>query len=96
MSVRETLAAIAASARENYGAGQNMRVRASGVVHAVTLTRWLARELMPSPACMVGVGGWDPYAAHPDPGPVTCRRCLRLQAPMPPGVQQLALFSTEA
>lgn len=92
MSVRETLAVIAASTRDAYAAGENMRVRSSGVVHAVTLTRWLAGELLPGPACMVGVAGWDPYAAHPDAGPVTCRRCLGLRAPPPPGVDQLTLF----
>ncbi|GAA3196415.1 hypothetical protein [Actinocorallia longicatena] len=91
-SPRATLAAIAATARDAYGPAHHMRVRASGIVHAVTLTRWLAGELLPGPACMVGVSGWDPYAAHPDPGEVTCRRCLRLRTPEPPGVEQLELF----
>ncbi|WP_198653638.1 hypothetical protein [Actinocorallia populi] len=64
-------------------------------MHAVTLTRWLADELLPGPACMAGVAGWDPYAAHPDRGEVTCRRCLRLADPQPQGVDQLALFTVD-
>ncbi|GLK15479.1 hypothetical protein [Streptosporangium carneum] len=40
---------------------------------------------------MVGVSGWDPGAAHPDRGPVTCRRCLKLTGTEPPG-EQLELF----
>lgn len=91
-SARDALAVIAASAREEYAAGQNLRVRSSGVVHAVTLTRWLGGELLPGPACMVGVAGWDPYAAHPEHAPVSCKRCERLAAPAPPGVDQLELF----
>ncbi len=91
-SIRETLALIAATARESYGPDTRLQVRSSGVVHAVALTRWLAGELLPGPACMVGVSGWDPYAAHAVHGAVTCRRCLRLQAPAPPGVEQLELF----
>lgn len=89
---RAALALIAATARDSYGPGDHIQVRASGVVHAVTLTRWLAGELLPGPACMVGVSGWDPYAAHPARGPVTCLRCLRLNAQPPPGVTQLELF----
>jgi hypothetical protein len=92
MDTREALAHIAATARDAYGPDAHMQVRSSGVVHAVALTRWLAGELLPGPACMVGVSGWDPYAAHPSHGEVTCRRCLRLQAPSPPGVEQLELF----
>ena len=91
-SPRQVLAEIAASARENYGPGAHMQVRSSGIIHAVVLTRWLAGELLPGPACMVGVSGWDPYAAHPVHGSVTCGRCLRMQAPTPPGIEQLPLF----
>jgi hypothetical protein len=94
-AAREALAAIAASAREAYGPGDNMRVRSSGVVHALTLTKWLADELLPGPACMVGVAGWDPYAAHPERGPVTCRRCLRLTDARPVDADQLALFDPD-
>ncbi|MFD0889576.1 hypothetical protein ACFQ08_33995, partial [Streptosporangium algeriense] len=43
---------------------------------------------------MVGVSGWDPGAAHPDRGPVTCRRCLKLTGHEPPG-EQLTLFCTD-
>ena len=92
-SPRQVLAEIAATARESYGPDTRLQVRSSGVVHAVVLTRWLAGELLPGPACMVGVSGWDPYAAHAVHGAVTCRRCLRLQAPAPPGVEQLKLFN---
>lgn len=42
---------------------------------------------------MVGVAGWDPSAAHPDSGPVTCKRCLRLREEVPPGIEQLELFA---
>jgi hypothetical protein len=91
-STREALAAIAASARNAYRNGDKMRVRSSGVIHDIALTRWLAGELLPGPACMVGVSGWDPYAAHPVQGEVTCLRCLRLKTPAPPGVEQLELF----
>lgn len=87
-----TLASIAATARNAYGPGDRMQVRSSGVVHDIALTRWLGGELLPGPACMVGVSGWDPYAAHPVRGDVTCLRCLRLKAPSPPGVEQLGLF----
>ncbi|GAB2838335.1 hypothetical protein GCM10022221_42190 [Actinocorallia aurea] len=89
---RAALAHIAAAARDSYRPGDHIRVRSSGVVHALTLTRWLAGELLPGPACMVGVSGWDPYAAHPAASPVTCLRCLRLTDPPPPGVTQLPLF----
>lgn len=89
---REALALIAATARDAYPTGVHLQVRSSGVVHDVALTRWLAGELLPGPACMVGVSGWDPGAAHPSSGEVTCRRCLRLHAPSPPGIEQLELF----
>ncbi|WP_245966291.1 hypothetical protein [Sphaerisporangium album] len=56
------------------------------------MTRWLGGHLMPGPACMVGVSGWDPGAAHPDHGPVTCRRCLKLQGQGDAGAGQLDLF----
>ncbi|GAA0970987.1 hypothetical protein [Actinocorallia libanotica] len=92
-AAHEALAAIAAAARDAYGSGQNMRVRSSGVVHAVTLTTWLQGLRLPGPACMVGVAGWDPSAAHPEHGEVTCRRCLRLSDARPEAdVDQLALF----
>lgn len=91
-SIRTALAVIAATARDAYGPDAHLQVRSSGVVHGVALTRWLAGELLPGPACMVGVSGWDPYAAHPSAEPVTCRRCLRLNAPAPPGIHQLELF----
>ncbi|MBB5085250.1 hypothetical protein [Nonomuraea endophytica] len=92
MDTGQTLAMIAASTRAAYGPGQHLRVRSSGIVHDVTLTKWLAGELLPGPACMVGVAGWDPSAAHPDSGPVTCKRCLRLSDDAAPGVTQLELF----
>ena len=91
-SARAAFAIVAASTRAAYQPGDKMRVRSSGVIHDVALTKWLAGELLPGPACMVGVSGWDPYAAHPVQGEVTCRRCLRLKAPEPPGVEQLGLF----
>ncbi|WP_106403091.1 hypothetical protein [Actinocorallia populi] len=91
-STRAALATIAQTARDAYGPHDHMQVRSSGVVHNVVLTRWLAGELLPGPACMVGVSGWDPYAAHPVQGAVTCLRCLRLAAPAPPGIEQLELF----
>lgn len=95
-SVRGALAAIAAAARDAYGPGDHMRVRSSGVVHAVTMTRWLGGELLPGPACMVGISGWDPYATHPEPGPVTCGRCLRLSVPEAAAdVDQLELFPAD-
>lgn len=75
-----------------------MRVRSSGIVHAVTMTKWLGGEQLPGPACMVGVSGWDPYAAHPDRGVITCRRCLRLEDRELSGVgrgDQLELFPTD-
>ncbi|WP_308250417.1 hypothetical protein [Sphaerisporangium fuscum] len=88
----EALAVIAAAARAAYADGAHLRVRSSGIVHQVAMTRWLGGHLMPGPACMVGVSGWDPGAAHPDHGEVTCRRCLKLQdrADVDPG--QLDLF----
>jgi len=91
-STRMALATIAASARDAYGPNDRMQVRSSGVIHDIALTRWLAGELLPGPACMVGVSGWDPYAAHPVQGAVTCLRCLRLKTPAPSGVEQLELF----
>lgn len=52
---------------------------------------------MPGPACMVGMSGWDPGAAHPDRGAVTCRRCLKLtQGPQEVGSEQLELFTAAA
>ncbi|GAA2986563.1 hypothetical protein [Streptosporangium longisporum] len=87
----EALAVFAASARSAYADGSNLRVRSSGIVHAVVMTRWLGGERMPGPACMVGVSGWDPGAAHPDRGAVTCRRCLKLTT-SEPGDEQLELF----
>lgn len=96
-TARPTLASIAAAARDTYGPGDHMRVRSSGIIHAVTLTAGLGGELLPSPACMVGISGWDPYATHPDQGPVTCGRCLRLHTPeLPADVDQLELFPAEA
>lgn len=95
-SVRGALAAIAAAARDAYGPGDHMRVRSSGIVHAVTLTQWLGGERLPGPACMVGISGWDPYAASAHTGPVTCGRCLRLSTPdVVTGVDQLELFPTD-
>lgn len=72
-----------------------MRVRSFGIVHGVAMTRWLGGEVMPGPECMVGVSGWDPGAAHPDRGAVTCRGCLRLQSPATPPPDQLELFTAE-
>ncbi|MET8337607.1 hypothetical protein ABZV14_32325 [Streptosporangium canum] len=92
--VQEALATIAAAARAAYADGSNLRVRSSGIVHEVAMTRWFADERMPGPACMVGVSGWDPAAAHPDRGPVTCRRCLKLTH-TEPASQQLELFTPE-
>ncbi|MFB9681668.1 hypothetical protein [Streptosporangium vulgare] len=86
--------ALAAAARSAY-ADSNLRVRSSGIVHAVVMTRWLGGERMPGPACMVGVSGWDPGATHPDRGPVTCPRCLKLvtpEEPEPSQGKQLELF----
>ncbi|WP_329081324.1 MULTISPECIES: hypothetical protein [unclassified Streptosporangium] len=37
----EALATIAAAARSAYADGSNLRVRSSGIVHAVVMTRWL-------------------------------------------------------
>ncbi|MGV9776956.1 hypothetical protein [Streptosporangium sp. NPDC003464] len=90
-SLHQALATIAAAARAAYSGGSNLRVRSSGVVYEVAMTRWLADERMPGPACMVGVSGWDPGAAHPDRDPVTCRRCLKLTHAEPAG-EQLELF----
>ncbi|GAA2912055.1 hypothetical protein GCM10010517_78600 [Streptosporangium fragile] len=89
--VREALATIAAAAQAAYTDGSNFRVRSSGIVHDVALTTWLGGERMPGPACMVGVSGWDPGAAHPDRGAVTCRRCLKLTT-HPATSEQLELF----
>ncbi|MDP9848144.1 hypothetical protein [Streptosporangium lutulentum] len=50
----EALATIAAAARAAYADGSNLRVRSSGIVHAVVMTRWLGGERMPGLACMVG------------------------------------------
>uniref|UniRef100_UPI003F499543 hypothetical protein n=1 Tax=Streptosporangium sp. CA-256172 TaxID=3240076 RepID=UPI003F499543 len=88
----EALATIAAAARAAYADGSNLRVRSSGIVHAVVMTRWLGGERMPGPACMVGVSGWDPGAAHPDRGAVTCRRCLKLTT-QESADEQLELFA---
>ncbi|MBB4706153.1 hypothetical protein BJ982_007783 [Sphaerisporangium siamense] len=94
MTPFEALADIAAAARAAYAGGAHLRVRSSGIVHQVAMTRWLGGHLMPGPACMVGVSGWDPGAAHPDHGEVTCRRCLKLHQPPPDG--QLDLFDAPA
>lgn len=94
-SVRGTLAAIAATARQAYGPGDHMVVRSSGIIHAVTMTQWLGDERLPGPACMVGISGWDPNATSPHTGPVTCGRCLRLHAPeLAADADQLELFPT--
>jgi len=90
--LHEALATIAAAARAAYADGSNLRVRSSGIVHAVAMTTWLGGHRMPSPACMVGVSGWDPGAAHPDRGAVTCRRCLKLTTQEPVD-EQLELFT---
>ncbi|MFD0889700.1 hypothetical protein ACFQ08_34615 [Streptosporangium algeriense] len=66
--VYAALAAIAAAARAAYADGSNLRVRSSGIVHEATHDPLVHDERMPSPACMVGVSGWDPGAAHPDCG----------------------------
>ncbi|GAA2857588.1 hypothetical protein GCM10010517_15960 [Streptosporangium fragile] len=92
--VREALATIAAAVRAAYADGSNLRVRSSGIVHEVAMTSWLGGERMPGPACMVGVSGWDPDAAHPDCGTVTCRRCLKLTT-QPAAIEQLELFPAE-
>ncbi|WP_246268860.1 hypothetical protein [Nonomuraea typhae] len=42
MDTGPTLAMIAASTRAAYGPGRHLRVRSSGIVHDVTLTKWLA------------------------------------------------------
>lgn len=81
--------------RRSAYADANLRVRSSGIVHAVAMTRWLDGERMPGPACMVGVSGWDPGATHPDRGPATCQHCLKLVTPeeADPGQgEQLELF----
>ncbi|WP_440107163.1 hypothetical protein [Streptosporangium sp. H16] len=93
--LHEALATIAAAARAAYADGSNLRVRSSGIVHAVVMTRWLGTERMPGPACMVEVSGWGPGAAHPDRGPVTCRRCLKLTT-QEPADEQLGLFPVTA
>ncbi|MEV4180710.1 hypothetical protein AB0J28_04595 [Streptosporangium canum] len=92
--LHEALATIAAAARAAYSGGSNLRVRSSGIVHEVAMTRWFADERRPGPACMVGVSGWDPAAAHPDRGAVTCRRCLKLTH-TELASEQLALFVPE-
>ncbi len=93
-SLHQALATIAASARAAYSCGSHLRVRSSGIVHEVAMTLWFADERMPGPACMVGVSGWDPAAARPDCGAVTCRRCLKLTHTEPDS-QQLELFAAE-
>ncbi|ACZ88419.1 hypothetical protein [Streptosporangium roseum] len=93
-SLHQALATIAAAARAAYSGGSNLRVRSSGIVHEVAMTKWFADERMPGPACMVGVSGWDPGAAHPDRGTVTCRRCLKLTHTEPAG-EQLELFAPD-
>ncbi|MEU4834092.1 hypothetical protein [Streptosporangium sp. NPDC023615] len=92
--LHEALATIATAARAAYADGSNLRVRSSGIVHAVAMTTWLGGHRMPSPACMVGVSGWDPGAAHPDRGAVTCRRCLKLTT-SEVGDEQLELFAVD-
>ncbi|MEU4834112.1 hypothetical protein [Streptosporangium sp. NPDC023615] len=59
------------------------------------MTHRLGEERMPGPACMVGVSGWDPGAAHPGRGAVTCRRCLKLTTSKVDD-EQLGLFSAPA
>ncbi|MFI7058332.1 hypothetical protein ACIBLB_40315 [Streptosporangium canum] len=80
-----------AAARAAYADGSSLRVRSSGIVHEVAMTKWFADECMPGPACMVGVSGWDPGAAHPDRGAVTRRPCLKLTH-TDPASEQLELF----
>ncbi|WP_329081327.1 MULTISPECIES: hypothetical protein [unclassified Streptosporangium] len=41
------------------------------------------------------MSGWDPGAAHPDRGAVTCRRCLKLTT-QEPADEQLELFGVAA
>ncbi|MDP9868269.1 MULTISPECIES: hypothetical protein [Streptosporangium] len=84
----------AGGAYHDRAGGSNLRVRSSGIVHEVAMTKWFADERMPGPACIAGVSGWDPAAAHPDRGPVTCRRCLKLTNQIPAG-EQLELFTFE-
>lgn len=90
--VGEALAAAAAEARDRFGGGRRVRVRASNVVHALGLARWLVGEQVPAPLCHVGIAGWELTAISPTDQPVTCGRCLRLIGVGEQVSPQLALF----
>lgn len=57
--------------------GRNMRLRATGVVHAVTDIEWLDGALIPAAKCGPATVGGPLADGAPTTEPVNCLRCLR-------------------
>lgn len=58
-------------------ADRNMRLRATGVVHAVTDIEWLDGALIPAAKCGAATVGGPLADGVPTTEPVNCLRCLR-------------------
>lgn len=56
---------------------RNMRLRATGVVHAVTDIEWLDGALIPAAKCGAATVGGPLADGVPTAEPVNCLRCLR-------------------
>lgn len=70
------LTVVAGQAAARFEAA-NVLVRRSRVVHAVSMSPWMAGVRLPAPACHVGVSGWAIEDLHPTQESVSCLRCLR-------------------
>lgn len=57
--------------------GRNMRLRATGVVHAVTDIEWLDGSHIPAAKCGAATVGGPLADGAPTTEPVNCLRCLR-------------------
>jgi hypothetical protein len=71
----DVLAAAAAAASRELE-GHNLRLSATGRVHAVGQVRWLGGILAPGPRCHVGTASGPVAGIIPTDAPVTCARCL--------------------
>lgn len=74
-TVAEILAG-AARAAEAALAGHNLRLTATGRVHAVGQVRWIGGVTAPGPLCHIGTTSGPVAGIIPTPAGITCARCL--------------------
>lgn len=74
-TVGEILAAAASAAAEALN-GRNLRLSATGRIHAVGQVAWLGGVAAPGPLCHIGTTSGPVAGIIPTEAAVTCARCL--------------------